>query len=80
MIRVLICDDQTVVRDGLEAILSTDDEIQVVGVARIGEEAAALAAERQPDVVLMDLKMPVMNGVQATERLRSTNRPSGCWC
>jgi DNA-binding NarL/FixJ family response regulator len=70
MIRVLICDDQTVVRDGLEAILSTDDEIQVVGVARNGQEAVDLAEERQPDVVLMDLKMPVMNGVQATERLR----------
>lgn len=70
MIRVLICDDQTVVRDGLAAILSTDDEIEVIGVARHGQEAIDLAAERQPDVVLMDLKMPVLNGVQATERLR----------
>jgi DNA-binding NarL/FixJ family response regulator len=72
MIRVLICDDQTVVRDGLEAILSTDDEIEVVGVARNGQEAVDLAAQRQPDVVLMDLKMPVLNGVQATERLRKS--------
>ena len=72
MIRVLICDDQTVVRDGLEAILSTDDEIEVVGVARHGQEALDLAADRQPDVVLMDLKMPVLNGVQATERLRKS--------
>lgn len=71
MIRVLICDDQAVVRDGLEAILSTDEEIEVVGLARHGEEALGLAAEHQPDVVLMDLKMPVMNGVQATERLRA---------
>lgn len=70
MIRVLICDDQTVVRDGLAAILSTDDEIEVVGVARNGAEALDLAADRRPDVVLMDLKMPVLNGVQATERLR----------
>ena len=52
MIRVLICDDQTVVRDGLEAILSTDDEIEVVGVARHGQEALDLAADRKPDVVL----------------------------
>jgi DNA-binding NarL/FixJ family response regulator len=70
MIRVLICDDQTVVRDGLEAILSTDDEIEVVGIARHGQEALDLIPQRQPDVVLMDLKMPVLNGVQATERLR----------
>jgi DNA-binding NarL/FixJ family response regulator len=70
MIRVLICDDQTVVRDGLEAILSTDDEIEVVGVARNGQEAVDMAGHWQPDVALMDLKMPVLNGVQATERIR----------
>ena len=70
MVRVLICDDQAVVREGLAAILSTDDEIAVVGLASNGEEAVALAAERQPDVILMDLKMPVMNGVQATQRLK----------
>ena len=70
MIRVLICDDQTVVREGLAAILSTDDEIEVVGLARNGTEALALTAEDRPDVVLMDLNMPVMNGVQATQRLR----------
>ena len=70
MIRVLICDDQTVVREGLAAILSTDDEIEVIGLARNGEEALALVAEGHPDVVLMDLNMPVMNGVRATQRLR----------
>ena len=70
MVRVLICDDQTVVREGLAAILSTDDEIEVVGLARNGEEALALAATDRPDVVLMDLNMPVMNGIQATQRLR----------
>ena len=70
MIRVLICDDQTVVREGLAAILSTDDEIEVVGLARNGEEALALAATARPEVVLMDLNMPVMNGIQATQRLR----------
>ena len=68
MVRVLICDDQTVVREGLAAILSTDDEIEVVGLARNGGEALALAATNHPDVVLMDLNMPVMNGVQATHR------------
>jgi DNA-binding NarL/FixJ family response regulator len=70
MIRVLICDDQTVVREGLAAILSTDDEIEIVGLARNGEEALVLTATERPDVVLMDLNMPVLNGIQATQRLR----------
>lgn len=71
MIRVLVCDDQTVVREGLAAILGTDPEIQVVGMAGNGEEALDVVPEAQPDVVLMDLQMPVMNGVQATQRLRA---------
>jgi DNA-binding NarL/FixJ family response regulator len=71
MVRVLVCDDQTVVREGLAAILSTDPEIKVVGLAGHGEEALALVPEAHPDVVLMDLRMPVMNGVQATQRLRT---------
>ncbi|HNS50317.1 MAG TPA: response regulator transcription factor [Anaerolineae bacterium] len=71
MIRVLICDDQTVVREGLQAILSTDAEIEVCGLAGDGREALRLATELRPDVVLMDLKMPVMNGVQATHALHS---------
>jgi DNA-binding NarL/FixJ family response regulator len=70
MIRVLVCDDQTVVREGLAAILSTDPDIQVVGLAGNGAEALDLIPETRPDVVLMDLKMPVMNGVQTTQRLR----------
>ena len=70
MVRVLICDDQAVVREGLAAILSTDSEIEVVGLAENGKQALDLLAEAQPDVVLMDLKMPVLNGVQATSRLR----------
>ena len=70
MVRVLICDDQAVVREGLAAILSTDAEIEVVGLAENGRQALELLEETQPDVVLMDLKMPVLNGVQATSRLR----------
>ncbi len=75
MVRVLICDDQTVVREGLNAILSTDEEIDVVGLAANGEAAIALAKELRPDVVLMDLKMPVMNGVHATRRLQTQQPP-----
>jgi DNA-binding NarL/FixJ family response regulator len=70
MIRVLIADDQTVVREGLAAILSTDPEIEVVGLAGDGQEVLDLMPGAQPDVVLMDLKMPVLNGAQATQRLR----------
>jgi NarL family two-component system response regulator LiaR len=69
-IRVLICDDQAVVREGLELILGSDRELEVVGLAADGQEAVDLAAARRPDIVLMDLKMPGMNGVRATERIR----------
>ena len=70
MVRVLICDDQTVVREGLAAILGTDPEVEVVGLASNGQEALDMVDETRPEVVLMDLKMPVMNGVQATRYLR----------
>jgi len=70
MIRVLICDDQDIVRDGLQAILGTAPDIQVVGVARDGAEALDLIPQVRPDVVLMDLKMPGVNGIQATRRIR----------
>jgi DNA-binding NarL/FixJ family response regulator len=70
MIKIMICDDQDVVREGLKAILSTDGELQVVGLARDGAEALDLLAKVQPDLVLMDLKMPLMNGIQATSRIQ----------
>jgi NarL family two-component system response regulator LiaR len=70
VIRVLICDDQAIVCDGLQAILSTARDIEVVGMAHDGAQAVEMISEAQPDVVLMDLKMPVMNGVQATRLIR----------
>jgi DNA-binding NarL/FixJ family response regulator len=70
VIRVLICDDQWIVCEGLEAILGDDPEIQVVGIAHDGAEALEQIAAAKPDVVLMDLKMPGMNGIQATARIR----------
>jgi len=69
-IRVLICDDQDLVREGLKAILSTAEGIEVVAVAHDGAEALELIPQARPDVALMDLKMPHMNGVQATRRIR----------
>lgn len=70
MIRVLICDDQVLAREGLKTILEADPEVTVVGVAADGAEAVQMVDEEQPDLVLMDLKMPVLNGVQATRRIR----------
>jgi DNA-binding NarL/FixJ family response regulator len=69
-IRVLICDDQDIVREGLRLILETSPGMEVVGVAQDGAEALELIPETQPDIVLMDLKMPGMNGIQATRLIR----------
>ena len=77
VIRVLICDDQMVVRMGLRAILSTAPGIKVVGEASDGAEALALVAETDPDVVLMDLKMPGVNGIQATRAMRERHPKVG---
>ena len=69
MVRVLICDDQWIVCEGLEAILESVPDFEIVGCAYDGAEALDKAREFEPDVVLMDLKMPVMNGVQATREI-----------
>jgi two-component system, NarL family, response regulator LiaR len=70
-IRVLIADDHSVVRQGLRMFLGLDDRLEVVGEARDGAEALALAHELRPDVVLMDLLMPVMDGLTAIARIRA---------
>lgn len=70
MIRVLICDDQEVVLEGLQAILKAAPGIEVAGAAHDGAEAVELIPEVRPDVILMDLKMPGMNGIQATRLIR----------
>ena len=70
-IRVLITDDHSVVRQGLRMFLSLDPDIQVVGEAQDGREALAMARELKPDVVLMDLLMPVMDGLESTKAIRT---------
>jgi DNA-binding NarL/FixJ family response regulator len=68
-ISVVIADDQRLFAEALEAILSTDGRIAVVGHAADGEEAVAIVRERRPDVVLMDIAMPVLDGIAATEQI-----------
>ncbi|MDQ4099817.1 MAG: response regulator transcription factor [Chloroflexota bacterium] len=71
VIRILIADDHQVVRQGLHLLLKMDPDLEVVGQARDGAEAVRLAEQLRPDVVLMDLVMPVMDGIAATSAIRS---------
>jgi DNA-binding NarL/FixJ family response regulator len=69
-IRVLLVDDQALFREGLETLLSVHEDLQVVGEASNGQEALKVAANVQPDVVLMDVRMPIMDGVRATRHMK----------
>jgi NarL family two-component system response regulator LiaR len=69
-IRILLADDHSVVRQGLKMFLGLDEDLEVVGEAKNGQEAVRLATELRPDVVLMDLLMPVMDGIAATGAIR----------
>jgi DNA-binding NarL/FixJ family response regulator len=72
----LICDDQALVRGGFRAILEARPEFEVVGEAENGAEAIALAQRRLPDVILMDIRMPILDGVEATRRLVAEGSPA----
>ena len=72
-INILIADDQTITRSGLRSLLATSEHMEIVGEARDGEEAIELATTLQPDVILMDLRMPGVNGIEATRRIHRTS-------
>jgi DNA-binding NarL/FixJ family response regulator len=71
-IGILIVDDQALFREGLRTLLSVQPEFEVVGEASNGEEALRVSAQKQPNIVLMDLRMPIMDGVTATQRMHET--------
>ena len=69
VIRVLLADDQALIRAGIRALLDSEDGIEVVGEAADGQQAVALAREHRPDVALMDIQMPVLDGIEATRHI-----------
>ncbi len=76
MIRVLIADDHQLFRQGLRLLLSQATDIHIVGEARDGQEAVDLAQRLNPDVILMDIEMPHVNGLRATEQLTTSKHPA----
>jgi DNA-binding NarL/FixJ family response regulator len=76
MIRVVIADDHNLVREGIRALLEKAGDIQVVGEAVDGEEAVELVRREAPDVLVMDIAMPRLNGIQAVEQLRAAGVPT----
>jgi two-component system, NarL family, response regulator LiaR len=76
VIRVLVADDHAVVREGLRAFLALQDDVEVVGEAADGEEAVAAVASLQPDVALVDLVMPGVDGLEAIKRIRASDAPT----
>lgn len=76
-VTIVVVDDQQVVRDGFTALLGTQPDFTVVSTAADGSEAVRVCGEHQPDVVLMDVRMPVMDGIQATSRIVAASGAAG---
>lgn len=78
MIRVVVADDHTLVREGIRALLEKSEDIDVVGLAEDGEAAVLLTQELRPEVLVADITMPRLNGIQAVEQLQSLGSPTAC--
>jgi DNA-binding NarL/FixJ family response regulator len=79
-IKVLLADDQALVRAGFKVLLDVEDDVTVVGEAADGAEAVRLARATRPAVVLMDIRMPVLDGLEATRQIAATRGLEGCGC
>lgn len=73
-IKIIIADDHAILLDGLKAMLQTDDQLQIIGEAEDGEKVVSLAESLNPDVVILDINMPKLNGVEAARQIRAKNK------